>query len=31
MNWTYQQYMTQPEWFVFELLDFFAKVAKGKK
>lgn len=30
MQWTYDEYMNQPEWFIQELLEFFEKVA-GKK
>jgi hypothetical protein len=30
-GWTYQQYMTQPEWFVIELTDFFLEVSKQQQ
>lgn len=30
MHWGYEEYLSQPEWFVKELLDFFEEVSKKK-
>lgn len=31
MQWTFQEYMAQPEWFVSELLEFFIEASGNIK